>query len=1102
MSYQDTITRLARRLRIFLPLPGVIATAVYLLTLSHGTVPGVSAALSAVAAGLNPPSEASHPLFSCVARLAAAPELFSLPMRLNLFSAACGVLCAMLFYHLVSRLVLYSACKDARAGEKESPRHHRDPVPASPAKTPPDGPLRTPRIYRFAVWSGLLAGALLTFSAPLWSASTHLDRGPFDLLLALLAISLFPVARTAWRTPRLLASVTLFTCGLLETPIFLFLLPVYAFVLLRLALASHRRFVLLGQFALAGVAGLAVMLAAYRLNSEGAAALSGAELLGAFARSAPSCLYWEAKGFFPAAGWAISLLQVGLAALLVLFGREALFHARLRDTAIVLGLLTLVTVPGLLLLPVAPHCLFAPTGRLPVFAHAVLALGAAVAFAASLIVLMSDKKTQPADDTQQGRRKPPARNRQAAFVHSLAKAVIPILLLTALLSPWRNFPAVRDGRGAFVDALAHELLDQMKGRECLVTTGPLDNNLRLLASSRKQPLVLISLRAAAARQEQVRLQGVVAADPLFGEGLRLRLQNALSISPMRLVSEWLSSDTNAYRRILIDAAPDIWTACCFRPLPEGLAYGGIKPDEKPDVARLVEQNARFAERLAPLLSADPHDRPGPYEALRLTLSIRAGVTANELGILLEELGEHQAAYQAYSNALLVDPKNVSAAINVCALATAKAFSPETHDQLKKRVKSLLSDRRVASLGLAGIVQRYGTVRHPAFYQQQALRWKSAGTDSITTAKMRKALDLVDQTGNASLIEKAYFYEQMGDAAKAEETYRAALASGAPNRDAFLGLCRLALEKRDAVQAADWLRKASDAGAAPSALLTPTIDLALLHADLPLARKLIADATKQQPDNPRYWGQLAEVMVKQGDALQVKQALLPEMLKKLKPHHQYLVYSIRGTLLIQAGAPTAKEGRIDLLKSLSLNAAQPNVWRSVLTADMVIGNPAFTETDARALLSIDPDHALANCLMGSVLLAKDKLQEAEDFFSRSLAQEPSANACNDLAETLRLQKRPQEAEPYARQAIALDGRLLTARDTLASVLCDLGRLEEAAREARAACEYDSRSPVYPLTLLRILIRQGDVDAAKRQLQALDKAKVAVPNALREEFRRMK
>ena len=1103
MFYSPAIQQSARQLRVYLPIPFLLAGAVYLVTLSHGVTPGISAALTAMAAGMGAPSGAAHPLFAWATRLAASTGVFTLPERLNLFSALCGALCAMLAYHVVARLIFFTACDDVESNPKLKGRRERPPSTAATPELPIEFTRHNNHIRRIAVWSGLLASFLLLFSAPFWTASTRLDRGPFDLLLALAAMSLFPTARTAWRIPRLMASVTVFTCGLLETPVFLFLLPGYAFLLFKIGLASHRPFAMLARYAVAVVVGWVIMLAAFRFNTDSAAALSGSELLSAFMRTAPFSLYREARAFFPKSGWAFPLLQVGFAAALVMFGRKALFHQKRAYTLIVLALLTLSVLPGLLLLPVAPHFIFLPADHLPVFAHAVLALAVAVAFAACLSVLFSSIYPQPESTRPQDKTKTLARSRQRQAVRTFAVCLLPVLVLASFLSPLRSYFVVRASRVTFADAVACELLDSLQGRQCLVTNGALNHNLRIMASARKQPLVLISLQATAASQEQLRLHEEIGTHPLFAEHLRLRLQNALSISPMRLVSEWLSSDTNAYRHILIDAPADIWIASGFCPVPEGLAYSGLKPEQKPPVAQLVEQNRRFADKMAPVLSESKSARPPLYEALRISLSIRAGVAANELGVLLEDLGEPQAAFQAYSNALSFDPNNVSAALNKTALAIAKNMFPESHDQLKKRVKSLLADRRLVSRGLAGIVQRYGTVRQQAFYQQQAVLLNAAGVPAVASAKMNKALALSEQTtGNAPLLERALFCEQMGEVAKAESLYQATLADGTGNWNAYLGLCRLALERRDAELAAKWLQQSAAAGADTTALRAPSIDLALLNADLPRARTLLADATKQQPDNPRYWGQFAEVMVKQGDASQVKMALLPEMQKTLRPQDLYLVHAIRGTLLIQAGASTVKEGRLELLKSLAMRPAQPKVWYSVLVADMILGNSEFIETDARSLLRIEPEHALANCLLGSVLLARGMLKEAEDFLRRSLAKEPTANAYNDLAETLRLLKRPQEAEPFARQALTYDGRLSSARDTLASILCDLGKHEDAVQEARLACEFDPSRPVYQHTLLRILIKQGDADAARRQIQALEKDKFAIPADLLEAFRRLK
>ena len=1095
MIYPPSILPLVKRLNVFLPIPGLVAAAVFLLTLSRGVTPGASAALAAAAAGLDPLSGASHPLFSCVARLAAWPDAFSMPVRLNLLSALCGTLCAMLFYRLIARLILSCACESEEGGRDRK----RSLVKA--ADVSPEIMLHNTRVQRFAVWSGLLAAFLLVFSAPVWSASTRLDRGVFDLLLALVSFSLFPSFRNAWRTPRLVASTFVFVLGLLESAIFLLILPCYAFLLLKACLASHRRFVMLGWVVLAGVAGLIFMLAAYRLNSDGAASLSKLDLLSAFARAAPFCLYREAKSFFPHSGWALPLLQVGFASGLLLFGQKALFRQKRLETVIALSLLTITVAPGLLLLPVAPHFVFMPQGRLPVFSYAVLALGAAVAFAACLVVLAPDERPQ-VEDASQSNKKRLKRGRQLKLVRLFARVLLPVLLLVALVSPLRSFPEMRASRGAFADDVARELLATLKGRTCLVTSGLLDDNLRLQALACQSPLVIISLGARNISREQERLRSVIDANPLFARLNRQRLQNALSISPLRLVAEWLNTDTNAISSVLIEATPDLWTACGYRAVPEGLAYGGLRPELKPDAANLIQANRSFIERTEPLLSLHQRGRRGPYDALRESLRLRVGFAANEWGVMLEELGVSDAAFQAYSDALRIDPQNVSAAINAYTLATAKQLYPETHDQLKKRVKSLFSDRGFSALGLAGIPQRYGTIRQPAFYLQQAQMWKATGVRSLATAKIRKALDLADQAGTATLIEKANYNEQLGDTARAKECYEASLKGEQNKPDALLGLCRLALAGRDVERAEKWLRQASDAGAEQAAVLTLTIDLALLKQDLPLARTLLTAATKDYPESARYWGQFAEVLVKQGDAVQVEQALLPQMQKALKPRDLYLVQAIRGTLLLKKGPSSVKEARLALLKALSMNAAQPNVWKSVLTADMVLNTPAFTEADARNLLGLDPEHALANYLLGSALLAKGKLPDAEDFFRRSLAKEPSANACNDLAETLRLLKKLQEAETFARRALTLDAGLVTAHDTLACILCDLGNFSEAAREAAKAIEADSRQASYQLTLLRILLKQGNSEAVRGQVRTLEQAKIVIPDDLRNEIRRLR
>jgi uncharacterized protein HemY len=144
-----------------------------------------------------------------------------------------------------------------------------------------------------------------------------------------------------------------------------------------------------------------------------------------------------------------------------------------------------------------------------------------------------------------------------------------------------------------------------------------------------------------------------------------------------------------------------------------------------------------------------------------------------------------------------------------------------------------------------------------------------------------------------------------------------------------------------------------------------------------------------------------------------------MQKALKNPDHVLVYAVRGFLLKKKGPAFFAEARRSLLTALSINAAMPDLWKTLFELDVAIGNPDFTEADARNLLNVDPDHALANYLMGSLLLSRGKLQESEDFLRRSIDKKVTSAACNALSENLRRQEKPEEAEAFAKRALAID-----------------------------------------------------------------------------------
>ena len=1082
--------QLSKRLCCFLPIPGIVALATYLLSLSHGVCPGYAATLTAAAAGLVPPSYAAHPLFAWAARNIAMLDVFSLPVRLNLFSALCGTLCAMLLYHLVGRMILLSACEDAGGGEREDGAETDD-APAMP----PEVEHYNRYVLRIAIAGGLIAALLFTFTVPAWSAATRLDKGLFDLLLALASLSLFPTDTTvSLRAPRLALSFFLIVLGCFESAVFLLLLPCYLVFTFREFLLSEQRVALGCGIAVVGAAGVALSVAAFGLNADIEPGATLLTILKVYARALPVYHYHELRSFFPRSGWALVLMQIGLPAMILLFGQQILFREKRINTLMASFMVLLAATPGLLNLSISPFVFFQPTNHLPVFGYAILAAALASAVAACLLVVAPDDSPQYEDSSSMQALIDQQRLR---ILRGVAGGLLPALFLLAAATPWRSFQDVDTRRVSFADEIAREMLTVMKARTWLISNGYIDNHLLIQAFMLNKPLVLIPLRPQDLPQEREQIKKTIASSPVFAGQNRQRLLNALSIGTVRFVMEWFNTDKNAGNHAMVFATPDLWTSCGYRAVPEGLAFGGVLPDHTPDVTRIAEENRTFAERMMPLLEKQS-GQAWHISALRERLRMKAGFAANELGVLLEEMNQVEAAYQAYLSAIQIDPMNLSAAVNGYGLASTQKIHPEALDRLNKKMNALTASRNYQALGLTGTLQNYGAIRQPEYYLRQAAMWASRGARAVSTDKIRKALALSEQTGAAALVENALFYAHAGDSAKAESCYLAALEKEASNKDALSGICTLMLSKRNTQETETWIQKALSAGVGKDELLYQTATLAILKGDKEQALVILKEATKKYPNDLRYWTLQADVLISQGDEGLVEHTVLPEMQKALKNPNHFLVHAVRGFVLRKKGPSHFQEARLSLLRALSLNAALPEIWKAVFDLDMALNNPAFTETDARNLLKIDPDHALANYLMGSQLLSRGALQEAEDFLRRSIEKLPTAMACNDLGEDLRLQNKLAEAEGFARQALILDPRLLSALDTLACILLDAGKVEEAAKVASKAVAANPGQPIYQLTLLRAQVKQGDKAGVNQRLRGLAESRSEIPVSLQKEI----
>ena len=1086
MNIHPSVIILSKRLKLFLPLSGLFALVTYLLTLSSGVFPGVSAVLSA-AAGIGVRSGISHPLFALVTRCVASFDIFSLPVRLNLFSVICGVLCAMLIYHLIARMILFCACEDSGG----SGLNALSMLPEEDSTIEPEVARYNKRIMKIAIAGGLFASFIFVFSIPVWIAATRLNYGLFDLLLFLASVALFPACWTSFWFIRIMLSVFLFVLGLFESAVFLLMLPIYAFFILKNFVLSCQRLLIAGLVMAAGVAGVVFSLYVFRQNMSEVITENFFNFLISYARSLSVHHYNELRSFFPRSGWLLIIIQMGFPVMVLLFGRQILFKEKRLNTLIALVMIVVVVIPAMLNLPISPFSLFQAGYHLPVFTYTIFAVTLASALSACLVFLGPVDKSQDEDiDYEDDQRV----FRQMKMVWIL----IPVILFLSVIAPLRNFRKVDMRKGMFADAVAREMLGVMKERTWLISNGYLGNHLLIEAKAENKQLNLVVIGSKIAPEHQARIKKQIEFSAVF-EGLnRQRLLNAFSVSPVRFVMEWFRMAPDAGKHAMVFATPDIWTECGHQAVPEGLAFGGVSPGTKLDLNHIDRVNQSFAGRVVSLIE-EPKGSSVQLVALSSVLRTKSAFSFNELGVMLEDAEQYEAAYQAYERASQIDPMNVSAAMNRYTLALNQKIHPESLDLLKKRTSKVMSNQNISVKGLMGILQNYGTIRQPVFYQQQASMWSSIGSRTITAEKFRKAIALSGQTGASALVLNAKVYIQSGNRKKAKECYLTALEQDDKNKAALSGLSTLLLTRGNTVEAEKWIQKALDAGVEKEELLHQIISLAVLKGETDQALEYLKTATKKYPEDPRYWSQMADVLLDRGDIQVVEQMVLPRMRLSLKNPDHFLVHAVCGFLLRKKGSAHYREARLSLLKAVNINASLPQVWDAIFELDMAIGSLEFAEIDAQNKLNLDPEHAFANYLMGVSLLNKNKLPESEDYLRRSIENKPTSAACNDLAENLRIQKKFIEAEKFARQALEMKPDLLFALDTLASVLADAGKYSDAVETATKALGIKNDYAPAQLTLLRTKVLQGDKAGVLQRLAVLEELNIDIPEALKKEIR---
>lgn len=1013
------------------------ALALYLSTMAVGPAPGEPARMLADHLGLTPFRPLVHPLWNIVVLVLHAVPLGAVWTRLSVFSALCGAASVWVVFDIVRRIPHNRTGEERMAG------------------------MASPFAQQL---SGAVAAAFLAVSAPFWIVSTRSHPGAMDVLLLLVSVlMLFRYAESP-RLRWLIGWALVTGAGCAEFATLVVYAPFMGVVALWLMYQSGQlRSRTITAMAVAGVVGLSLHAwTALRFYYSPTFEWRAFHHLPQVFWHIGVTQYHLIAGSVPKVGWMVIATLTAVPAL-VIFAypsrstvRSALFGS------IGFHFVCLLLALGILFnMPVAPWPMLRYQPLL-ITPYALTAVWAGYLAGYVYIVLLSGVMFT-------------IRNRSA--FRALLRRGLPALWGAALIvAAWLNAPQVGGRALAPVYHAVERLLSALEGRDWLLTQGVLDPNILLQARARGIDLRVIDLN-------QQRNEAYMAYVTTLFDDARLRGLAQAGLMPM--LREWLASDPEAVARVASFGPPDAWVFLECPVVPDRLVFKAFKQPEAVDPdAWMAIQRTFWSNEGTRLRRAARANK----QSAAAWLSSYVARLANDVGVFMEDRGRPEYAREAYEEARRLDPDNLSALLNLYALARTEE-APEAEAMKAQLDRALMGVPRRAMLWSLGT--RYGYVRNATLFVERGMAWAMSGRPQQAMVELKRASELAGtNTFLQSRMAGILLAQDHPD--QSEALYLQVLENNPNDIASLLGLTRLYLMRGDTVAAEPRLEHLRYLGVPPRVLLPEEAVAEVLAGRPERAKSKLFELTELEPGHVRAWILLLEIAQQQEDA-ETAEAARKALRAQSEAGHVQAALAL-ASLAMREGRPDEARTRIE--EALK---ASPN---SLIALDMMIdlcyreGKRDEAERYIHSVLYIDPNNPKANLMLGSIQYARDQLALAEASYRASLKRERSAAALNDLAWVLHLQGKNEEAEPFVREALRADERSPTSWDTLGAVLLAQGRVEEAERAVQQALGINPNDPSAILHMARIYHAKGMREQAIKTAETLNEQAPAMDPRLNE------
>lgn len=1028
-----------------------IALVLYGATIITYAFPGDSARWIAWAAGLDVREAPSHPVLMALGNWVASWPVGTLALRLNLLAALAGALTVGWCYKIVWFIIF------------ENMREQSSTIHAS----------------RNAHFGGCVAALSVAGSLPFWLAATRFRPEIFDAALLLGCANLLITYARSTNPGWLFLFGALYGMGVAESPLFIAAAPVMAVFAIYVEwklLWCHifRLFIaaILSLISLSATHLIATWL--FTITNEitpdyhqilRLVLLVLRQQMNTLAHLLPTHLWLPVIG-----------LGVGAAAFTLFAATQTLDNRRSWSQFLLNGFLTLSAILLLFNAPISPWGVLAIFGTIPATTYMIagMSLGLLAASWRAWHVL-----DNPVDTDETSKLTIYKISRSTGYL--LAPALVGMSIIASIANGFR----LHADDGAFADRSADVLLDELHGRTWVVANGLIDSHILIRAKARDLKIHLLCPYRATEHNYTASILRMIQSDPTTSKNVKLRAASLINYNFHVFVEDLFATDTAISDKAISMGLPDIWYGSNWIPVPEKLAYGGVRALPSIKNRNLLAEHELFWRDWEPFLKK-PVAQLSRQTSYRYRIALRQHLAfvANNLGVLLADLNQPEEAFRAYQKARAIDPTNISALLNVFALI-ARGYHPELKISVERELRRKIDDPK-QRYALWSLSRTYGYVRNYEMFMQMGWSWALSSSPRAVLAGLRNefALDQTEERRATLTALMAAIHEMQGDREKSATIYRETIRLDPKNTIAISGLVRLALQQSITTDARKILEDGENAGASKHLLRQDWAALYLVSGDLSRARVVLQELADEPNASTMSLAMLAMVMIEQKDVASVEASVLPKLIKAAGGNDSYFALVVQGQIWLNKGKPYYRNALSCFQRAALFRPDVQALQDVMLMLVTAMEDQSAAEARALTILRLRPEHAFANFVIGSIRLEQCQYGDAEMYLRRSTEGVTSTIAArNNYAQLLCRMRKLDEAEHVIQKDTENNPDRYEVWSTFALIMAVGNKLDAAtAAMSKAHALNNTDFRLYFVDGM-IAVKRGDLTAAEKALAAI-------------------